>query len=226
MPKKIEIKPGTVFNKLTYIHDVERTDSNRRAMFRCECGIEKALPVHSVRTGKYIGCGCEKNVAKHGHCVGGVSSLHKRWGMMKYRCDNPTSQDYHRYGGRGIKVCPEWYNFEVFAQWAKDSGYVKHLTLDRRNNDKGYSPSNCRWVSLGVQCANQSKAKGTINQHIGVRQIRSGNWHAVITHGGKQIAIGTYPTEEMAVAHRDGYIINNKLPHTLSQLANKEVVKL
>lgn len=72
--------------------------------------------------------------------------LYHVWFNMKDRCKNRGHPAYKRYGGRGIKVCSEWYNnFLAFLAWAgKD--YKEGLWLDRENNDGDYSPDNCRWI--------------------------------------------------------------------------------
>jgi len=80
------------------------------------------------------------------------------WESMKARCDNPNEKGYKNYGGRGITVCEVWRNsFEEFEKWAIASGYLKGLTLDRRDNDGDYEPDNCRWVSWLVQAHNKRK---------------------------------------------------------------------
>jgi len=67
---------------------------------------------------------------------------------MKARCYNPVNKSYHRYGGRGIKICDEWVNdFVAFRDWAHSHGYAQDFCIDRIDVDKGYEPSNCRFVT-------------------------------------------------------------------------------
>lgn len=82
--------------------------------------------------------------------------LYRIWKAMRVRCNNPNTSEYHRYGGRGIKVCEEWNNYFVFQSWAYSHGYADNLTIDRIDNDKGYSPNNCRWITLKEQQMNRS----------------------------------------------------------------------
>ena len=80
------------------------------------------------------------------------TKLYKVWQAMKSRCTNPHDENYFRYGGRGIKVCEDWEScFKVFFEWSLNNGYEEGLTIDRINNDEGYSPTNCRWTSRIVQ---------------------------------------------------------------------------
>lgn len=88
----------------------------------------------------------------------GLSSSYSReytvWRNMKNRCSNPRYHAFHRYGGRGIKVCERWlHNFEAFLQ---DLGPCPlGLTLERINNDQGYTPQNCKWASWKDQYENR-----------------------------------------------------------------------
>lgn len=74
---------------------------------------------------------------------------------MLGRCRNINNVAYDRYGARRIDVCKEWEDFEIFRAWAVSHGYEDTLTVDRVDNDKGYSPDNCRWVDMRVQSNNR-----------------------------------------------------------------------
>lgn len=73
---------------------------------------------------------------------------------MKDRCLNPESDHWSMYGGRGIKVCKRWLNYQNFV---KDMGKRPSLsvTLDRIDNDGDYKPSNCRWATWDIQFSNR-----------------------------------------------------------------------
>ncbi len=91
----------------------------------------------------------------------GVDRLRKRWRNMRDRCEKPKHRYWANYGGRGITVCPEWNDYENFRSWALSNGFEHELTLDRKDNDKGYSPENCRWITHAEQQRNR-----TSNTHV------------------------------------------------------------
>lgn len=88
------------------------------------------------------------------------TKLYHIWNGIRNRCLNPKNKDYANYGGRGIDICPEWDEPEKFFGWAFLNGYNVDMSLDRIDNNKGYSPDNCRWVLLTEQQRNKR------NNHI------------------------------------------------------------
>lgn len=92
---------------------------------------------------------------KHG---GKGERLYNIWCKMRARCLRLADPAYPRYGGRGIRVAPEWLNdFAAFRSWAEAHGYEPHLTIDRINNDGHYEPGNCRWSTYAEQNRNYSR---------------------------------------------------------------------
>jgi len=84
-------------------------------------------------------------------------SIYWAWKSMKQRCLNPKCHAFKNYGARGITVCDAWMDFEPFCEWALINGYRHGLELDRKDNSKGYSPDNCRWVSRRENINNRRK---------------------------------------------------------------------
>jgi hypothetical protein len=79
---------------------------------------------------------------------------------MKQRCNNPNNQKYKDYGDRGIKLCDEWLNsFEAFYDWAIANGYADGLSIDRKDVNGNYEPSNCRWATMVEQRHNRRDSK-------------------------------------------------------------------
>lgn len=86
---------------------------------------------------------------------------------MHSRCEIPTNTHYENYGGRGIKVCDEWSGkdgFFYFYKWSMENGYEKNLSIDRKDNEKGYSPDNCQWATFDEQIRNRRVSKNFIYQ--------------------------------------------------------------
>ena len=98
--------------------------------------------------------------------------LHKIWEAMHERCYRKTHVHYARYGGRGIKVCDEWkHNYINFAKWAYKNGYKDGLTIDRKDNDGNYEPSNCRWSTYKEQ--NNNTSNNRIIEYNGAKYTAS-----------------------------------------------------
>lgn len=123
----------------------------------CDCGNKRIVRARSLINGDSQSCGCLHQemrrviTKKHGETK---TRLYHIWASMRQRCNNPNNHAYAGYGGRGIRVCEAWNEYETFAKWARDNGYRDDLSIDRIDNDKGYSPDNCRWASPQVQSNN------------------------------------------------------------------------
>lgn len=159
MGKRIDLT-GKRVGKLTVIDYAYTKNSKAYWNCICDCGNKCIVTARNLITAMAKSCGCNKRESmrtvalKHG---GSGTRLYSIWCNMKDRCNNPNNNHYHRYGGRGITICPEWVSdFSSFESWALAHGYNDELSIDRINNDAGYRPENCRWVTNKVQQNNKS----------------------------------------------------------------------
>ena len=121
-------------------------------------------------------------------CQNKRPSFYNSWQSMKQRCLNPKNPKYKRYGGRGIKICIEWFDIKNFSKWALKNGWKEGYTIDRIDNNGDYCPENCRWVSVSE---NSRKKSTTKIDMITAQEIRSRideNWYDLAkeygcTHG-------------------------------------------
>lgn len=163
MPKLIDLT-GQRFGRLVVIERADNSaDGRARWLCGCDCGQSKTVLGEHLKKGRTKSCGCAKSESsskrfkKHG---GRNSKLYRIWSNMKDRCNNPDCKVYSDYGGRGIKVCKEWIDdFSAFQKWALANGYKEGLTIDRKDNDKGYSPDNCRWTDRKIQGNNKRNCR-------------------------------------------------------------------
>jgi len=168
MPEKLKLI-GLTFGKLTVIEYVGILKG--RTHWRCVCNCKSDNPNTIITSGKSLtgnhtkSCGCLKHDVlmernyKHGfkprdRDTAPYKQTYNIWLGMRTRCSNPKSPEWHVYGGRGITCCQEWDSFLTFLE---DMGEAPNkLTLDRLDNNLGYSKSNCAWKTMREQCNNKS----------------------------------------------------------------------
>ena len=178
---------GQKFGKLTVIERAENKNGRVAWLCKCDCGNFTTVTSKRLRNGDTKSCGCyhKEKISKHNKSN---SRLYNIYSHIKQRCYNLKNCRYKNYGGRGITICDEWlHNFQAFYDWAMANGYDDTLTIDRIDNNKGYSPDNCRWIT------NKEQQSNKCNNHL-------------ITYNGKTQTMAMWANEkninESTLAHR------------------------
>jgi hypothetical protein len=162
---------GTKFERLTvigpaYIELRGTVDKPRRLRCypcECSCGTKKGIPTYELTSGRTRSCGCLHQELRpliprtHGECR---TRLHSTWNNLLSRCRAKEGLNFKNYVQRGIVVCDEWrLSFVAFRDWALANGYREGLTIERKNNDLGYSPENCIWIPGSRQARNRRNVR-------------------------------------------------------------------
>lgn len=146
---------GRKINNLLVLHRIYDGVLPVKFLCKCDCGNE--LIVESKHLdGTQKSCR-ECAIKRHTDHGMSKSSEHSIWRSILGRCYNKNNQAYDRYGGRGISVDDAWLGENGFVNFYNDMGArpSKDYSIDRRNNDKGYSKENCRWATRMEQSRNR-----------------------------------------------------------------------
>ena len=145
---------GKRFGKLTVLSRDINQGGHTKWLCQCDCGKTKVIQGNHLQEGSTTSCGnCYESK---------TSRLYKSvWNKLFQRCYNSKNKDYKNYGGRGVRVCPEWHNYLVFKEWAYANGYDEsseygQCTLDRKDVNGDYSPDNCRFITIAEQNLNKT----------------------------------------------------------------------
>ncbi len=213
MPKKgdyIDLV-GMKYGRLSVVSFSEIKDRKTYFLCRCECGKEKIVESSKLRSGHTKSCGCIgiDRIRNLNYKTGLTKTkLYYSYRNMLNRCYRTTTDMYRLYGQRGIGVCDEWLGedgFLNFSKWAKSNNYKDGLQLDRIDNEKGYSPDNCRFVDSFVQANNKRnnrfvKVNGEVAT-VGNMARKHGVSYWNLLHYSKGGRNTKYPHLEIEVAH-------------------------
>jgi hypothetical protein len=185
-------------------------EKKRYGLYRCHCGNEFRTITSSIKNGDSKSCGCLKGNRSHNLKNHRLYSI---WNQMIQRCNNQKHKYYNDYGARGITVCDEWLDINNFINDMFPS-YQEGLSIDRIDNNKGYSKDNCRWTTKSIQARNtRVLQKNNTTGYRGV--VYYGNkFKTIIGINSQSIKIGIFNTSLEAAKAYDNYVILHNLEHT------------
>jgi hypothetical protein len=157
---------------LSFAGMVDNGKQGKGASWLCQCSCGNKIIVRAVNLqgGNTRSCHCLSKELSSKRCHDLAiklntkhnmteSRLYHIWTNMRCRCNNPNRNNYHRYGGRGMKVCSEWNDFTNFHKWAISHKYKEGLTIDRIDNNGNYEPLNCQWLTFSENASKDNYRK-------------------------------------------------------------------
>lgn len=205
-PFEDEVKMiGNKYQEWTVTEAGFRSGIHRMLKALCTCGTVQFVDKRALLTGHSNSCGCysrqrtSETMMTHGMTD---SKQYRIWANMRSRCNNPNTDSYENYGGRGIRHQESWESFDAFWSDMGDT-YVDGLELDRINVNGNYTKENCRWAGHSLQAYNQRKSKNNTSGKTGVVfNKRTEHWVATISYERQKIYLGTFTDKEDAVKAR------------------------
>lgn len=223
----IKVLTGIKFGRLLVI-GFDRIGKKLKHKCQCDCGKITYVEAWSLKRNKIMSCGCykldkqkecigDKNPSfKHGNTVNNtIPKVYRAWASMLTRCTNKKNKAYKHYGERGISVCAEWFNFEIFL---RDVGHPpsgdRIWSIGRIDNNGNYEPNNVRWETMKQQTSNR----------------RTNVW---LEHGGKRMLISDWdkyngwPSDSIGRRLRHGWSVADAItrPRQIKGSCHKATLK-
>lgn len=192
---------GKKFGKWTVMKRAGRSKQGALWECLCECGNINKVRGTYLHNGESKSCGCcrAESARKHGHnTTKGKSKTYSSWESMIQRCTNPNNKHFNRYGGRGITICESWRDFPNFL--ADMGERPDGLSLDRINNNRGYSPDNCRWATDSQQNNNRANSRFvTVNGYTDTIPNHARRYNINVKSARNRIYLGWSPMDTFMI---------------------------